>query len=299
MKTGHIYLLSLLAASFATAAYADPGTDTAKAMQAQYNDTRTHCDGAAAFKCSGIFLRTTKPSDKYHTWDPSPNAVEKGGVSFSYLRADAQINQLAEGARSGFTLAPVNSRPTGTLPYATLCAYPTDGDTWERDKNGCGNNKFTPQIKENVCNRVGIHTAQDWIAHYANTPKPEYTGWPGNPDYRYATQCAFDVRDQKGAQAADNFQQTLRVMQLMEDRPYPWNEIIIQTWSKEQSSQLPIQSFFHITGQSGLADARSVQQDWHKTTGNFIPVIEITLPRGKQPAQFIYRAADQAVKPGV
>ncbi|MDE1165168.1 MAG: hypothetical protein PW845_07180 [Pseudomonas sp.] len=297
MKTAHICLLSLLAASLATAAHADLGVDTAQAMQAQYNDTRSHCDGAAAFKCSGIFLRTTKPSDKYHTWDPSPNAVQKGGVSFSYLRADAQIDRLAEGARSGFTLAPVDRRPSGTQPYKTLCAYPTDGDSWERDKNGCGNNAFTPQVKENLCHRVGINNAQDWIAHYNNTPKPEYTGWQGNPDYRYATQCAFDVRDEKGAKAADNFHQALQVMQLMKDRPFPWNEIMIETWSKEHSGQLPIQSFFHITGQQGLADARSVQQDWHKSTGKFVPVIEITLPQGNRTAQFIYRADDQAVKP--
>ncbi|WP_095162442.1 hypothetical protein [Pseudomonas sp. Irchel 3F5] len=293
-----ILLAFALTSPFASMAMADIGPHTAAAMQAAYEDTRPDCDGEAAYACSGIMLRVTTPSDHYYTWNNSPKAVEKRGVSFSYLRADAPISALAESARSGYTLAPTKRRPAGTMKYNPICAYPTDGDSWERDKGGCGNNKRTPQVKENLCNKLGIHTAEQWISHYRASSDPEVIDrWAGNPDYRYAAQCAFDIRENTGAQGAQNFYQALRVMQLMEDRPFAWNEIMVLTWDEARFKELPIQSFFYIEGTyGGLEDAQRVQRDWHRTTDKFVPVIQISLPLDEQPARFLFNPGDQVIR---
>lgn len=278
-------LLGLLALS--GLAQADAGDDTVAAMQAYYNDTRESCGEAPAFLCSGILLRTTRPSPKYHTWNHSPNSREKGGVAFSYLRADAPVQALAEGASSGFTLTPRRHRASDSIPFRVLCAYPTDGDSWTRGAAGCGDNTQTEAI-EQLCHEQNIHTAEAWIARYNATEGPA--------QQRYFAQCAFDVRAGRKEHAARAFYESLRVMQLMPNRPFPWNELIVGAWDETQSGRLPIQSFFHVRGQpNGLQNAQFDQRDWHATTGKFVPIIEIALPRGEHPARFTYRLEEQVV----
>ncbi|EIK95337.1 hypothetical protein PMM47T1_17620 [Pseudomonas sp. M47T1] len=290
-------LACALTLPLAFAAHADLGSDTAKAMQASYDATPQNCDGRPAYGCSGTLLRVTKPSDKYFTWNNNPKAVEKGGISFSYMRADAPITALAESARSGYTLAPVLQRPAGTMKYRPLCAYPTDGDTWTRDKAGCGDNSLTPAIKENRCDKLGIHTAEQWVSHYRNSPQPfAPDAWQGNKDQRFIAQCGFDVRDKVEMPGAENFYQALRVMQLMNDRPFAWNEIIVAAWDESRFKELPIQSFFYIKGNAGgREDAQHVQRQWHQQTGKFIPVIQIQLPDAGSKARFDYHRDDQAI----
>lgn len=283
-----ISLTSLLAAlAMSSAAQADIGQDTANAMQAYYNATPERCGKAPAFLCSGILLRTTRPSPDYHTWNHSPNTRKKGGVAFSYLRADTPIDALAEGASSGFTLTPQRHRGEDTIPYRVLCVYPIDGDTWTRDVFGCGDNAQTEAV-EQFCHEQGIDTAEAWIERYNNTE--------GVAHQRYFAQCAFDVRSGRGEAAVSDFYQSLRVMQLMSDRPFPWNEVVLAAWDEAQSTALPIQAFFHVEGQgNGLSNAQFDQRDWYATTGKFVPVIEIALPRGDQPARFTYRPEEQEV----
>jgi hypothetical protein len=281
-------LACALAFSSVGTALADVGHDTAKAMQAFYASTPASCGPAPAFVCSGILLRTTRPSPSYHTWDHSPNSREKGGVAFSYLRADAPISRLAEGASSGYTLAPRRLRPEGTLGYRVLCAYPTDGDSWTRNAAGCGDNSQTEAV-EQFCHEQGVFTAEDWIARYRATPGPEAQ--------RYFAQCAFDVDRERGEEAAKAFHESLRAMTLMPDRPFPWNEVMLRAWKETRSQELPIQSFFYIPGQwNGLQNAQFDQRDWHETTGKFVPIIEITLPGNNVEARFVYREEDQAIK---
>lgn len=281
------WIATLWALALVPTAQAETGADTAAAMQAYYADTRASCNAGPAFLCSGILLRTTRPSPAYHSWNHSPNSREKGGVAFSWLRADAPVTALAEGASSGFSLIPRRHRPADSIPYRVLCAYPTDGDSWTRDTFGCGDNTQTPAL-EQWCHEQGVHTAEDWIARYNNTQGPAAQ--------RYFAQCAFDVRSGRKADAASAFHQSIRVMSLMPDRPFPWNELIVGAWDEAQSGKLPIQSFFHIKGQpAGLRNAQFDQRDWHTTTGRSVPVIEISLPTASRPATFVYREADQAI----
>lgn len=270
-------------------AQANEGQDTAKAMTRQYHDTREACGAhSPAFVCSGIFLRSTRPSTSYHSWEHSPNSKTKGGVAFSYLRADSPISSLAEDARSGYTLAPISNRPAGTLQYTVLCAFPTDGDSWTRDKGGCGDNKNTTRV-ETFCHEQGIRNAEDWILNYQRTS--------GDPAKRYISQCAFDMHTSRDGAATRDFMETLSAMRSLGGQPFPWNEMLIKTWDETQGGSVPIQSFFYIKGMpGGLEQARYDQKDFHKTVGRFVPIIEISLPQnGKRNAEFIYRTADQAV----
>ncbi|WP_313645803.1 hypothetical protein [Pseudomonas sp.] len=279
-------LLCAVLSATAFAAQASVGAKVAEQMQNNFDATPYYCEGgtSAAYACSGVLLRSTLPSAKYHTWHHSPNSKAKGGLSFSYLRADVPMTQLAADGRSGFTLYPLQQRPENTLDYQVICAWPTDGDSWERDRQGCGDNRQTAEV-EPMCQEMGVTTALDWMTRFRQ-----------NPDYR--RQCAFDLQRSGTAGGQDAFNQSLRVKQLYpEQMPFPWNEVILGTWDENLSHRLPIQSFFHIDGQSNaLQQAQADQLDWWRTNGTFIPVIRIRLPQSQdERTLFSYHDSDQAV----
>lgn len=269
-----------------THALASHGQQTARQMQANYDATPERCQGNAvpAHACSGVIIRATKPSPAYHSWHHSPNTKAKGGLSFSYLRADIPTTRLAADARSGFTLFPQLQRPGSSMSYEVLCAWPTDGDTWTRNGNGCGDNSQTAQV-EQACHQQGILNAEQWIANFRRTGD-------------YKQQCAFDTRLARIPERADAFYQSLRAKRLLgAELPFPWNEMIVRAWDEASSHRLPIQSFFHIEGMHGaLEQAQADQRDWHKTYGGAIPIIRIRLPRNdRETARFTYHETDQAV----
>lgn len=269
-------------------AWASLGQHTAQQLQKNHDATPLDCGSSAlpAYACSGVLLRATKPSPRYHTWHHSPNSKAKGGVSFSYLRTDIPTTHLAadSNARSGFILYPDQQRPAQSLPYQVLCALPTDGDTWTRDAQGCGNNSRTP-IVETACHLQGVLTAEDWIAQFRQSRD-------------HTRQCAFDTRPERDQARADAFHQSLRVKQLhAQELPHPWNELIVATWDEAQSHRLPIQSFFYIEGlENALQQAREDQLDWHRSHEAYIPIIRIRLPdNAEQRAVFSYHESDQVV----
>ncbi|MFK3718911.1 hypothetical protein ACI2J9_04890 [Pseudomonas fulva] len=285
----HLQIRSLLATAVLAAtvsAQASIGAQTAARMQENYNATPTQCEGNAvpAHACSGVLLRSTLPAPYYHTWHHSQNSKDKGGVSFSYLRSDLPTTDLAADSRSGFTLYPLLQRPAGSLRYEMLCAWPTDGDTWERDNRGCGDNRQTPE-REAPCHEQGIHTAEDWIARFRLTGD-------------YKRQCGFDIRRARVPERAQAFHQALRAQRLFADElPFVWNEIVIGAWDEARAGELPIQSFFYIDGEYGaLEQAQADQEDWHRTHGGFIPIIKIRLPwQAGERATFTYHDHDQTV----
>ncbi|EKT4480762.1 hypothetical protein QEM02_000829 [Pseudomonas putida] len=279
-------LLGATLSTIVITANASIGAKVAQKMQANYDSTPPQCEGEAvpAHACSGVLLRSTRPSPAYHTWHHSPNSKAKGAVSFSYLRADIPVTRLAEDGRSGFTLHPMLQRPKGTMRYEMLCAMPSDGDTWERGSRGCGDNRQTAEV-ETVCHEQGILTAEDWIAQFRKTGD-------------YKQQCAFDIQRARVPERAEAFHQSLRARQLFAaEMPFPWNEVMIGAWDEARSASLPIQSFFYIDGPHGaLGQAQADQRDWHQTHGSFIPVIRIQLPKSLQDgARFSYHEDDQAV----
>lgn len=263
------------------------GPQTAAAMQKNFDTSPERCgsDASAAYECSGVLLRSTRPSPAYHTWHHSQNSKTKGSVSFSYLRADIPIERLAEDGRSGFTLYPLQQRPQDSLQYEVLCTWPTDGDSWTRDTRGCGDNSRTTQV-EALCHKQGIATAEDWIDNYRRSGD-------------YKNQCAFDAQHANAIERASTFYQGIRVRQLYrQELPYPWNEVMVGAWDETKSSTLPIQSFFYIAGlPDALEQARADQQDWLDTNANFIPVIRIELPKNPGGSTtFSYHEEDQVVE---
>lgn len=268
----------------AKVAHADIGPQTAQRLQDNYDNVVSNCGGSAepAHACSGVLLRSTRPSPDYHTWDHSQNSKAKGGVSFSYLRADITTSNLPEDARSGLILYPLMQRPGLSLRYQVLCAWPTDGDSWERNEQGCGDNAQTAQT-EMACHKQGILTAADWIENYRSSSD-------------YKRQCAFDVRDQRIPERADAFYQAIVTQRdYAAELPFPWNEVIIAAWDEAESHRLPIKAFFYIDGKyNALQQAQADQSDWQRTNGSVIPIIRLDLASAAT-ARFSYHPEEQAV----
>ncbi|WP_426143459.1 DUF2599 domain-containing protein [Pseudomonas sp. DWP3-1-2] len=277
-----VWAIGFCSISISSLCAAGVGADTSAAMTKYYNDVRPYCQSssAPAFMCSGILLRATVPSPNYHSWNPSPASVASGGVSFSYLRADATFSKLAYGHNNGFTLTPYNYAPEGTIEPDILCSFPVDATTNQRLDKGCGDSTNTVE-PENYCQVLGITTAELWQNAYFSANKNNNR------------QCGFDVRDSLNTKGAQSFYESLRAMSLIKPLPASTqNELRLATWA--QNAPLPIQSFFYTT--DGLADAQADQADWFSTNGTYVPIIAITLPAtAASTAQFNYFEGDQTV----
>jgi hypothetical protein len=268
------------------------GAAVAASIQAAYLDTRRDCGSASkpAFLCSGVLFRGTSESHAYHAWNPLPG---KTGVSFSYLRKDANFNHIAVGTDNGFIFYPILSTPGGKDHMRVLCSFPIDGYSWIRAQPGCGESTSYPVVSMR-CQSQGISTAAQWKAHYDKGP----SGASGENIYGYV--CSFDVRDDMNELGADSFYQSLQAMQLVPaDLQHHYNELIVEAWAQNIPTRLPIQAFF-FTAASGLAGARHDQWDFFNNTGGvFIPIIHMSLPAvvtGN--AAFTYNPADQYCQPG-
>uniref|UniRef100_A0A7C2AYV9 Halovibrin HvnA n=1 Tax=Pseudomonas graminis TaxID=158627 RepID=A0A7C2AYV9_9PSED len=268
------------------------GPAVAAAIQANYLDTRRNCgsESMPAFLCSGVLFRGTNESASYHSWNPVPGRT---GVSFSYLRKDANFDHLAVGTDNGFILYPILESPTGKDHLQVLCSFPIDGYTWVRAQPGCGESTQYPGVSAR-CQSQGISTATQWKAHFDKGP----SGANQNDVYAYV--CSFDVRDQMNQLAAESFYQSLQAMHLVPvSLPHHYNELVLQAWAQNIPTRLPIQAFFY-TDASGLKGARHDQWDFFRSTsGTFIPIIHMALPAAVTGnASFTYAPADQYCQPG-
>src|SRR6187402_1816788 len=261
------------------------GAEVAAELTAQYNDKRADCGAVnrPAFLCSGILFRGTVPSDAYHSWNPSPISQTRGGVSFSYLRADAKCDRLAYGYANGLIFKPYLSTESTKLKPQILCAFPVDGWTNDRANKGCGAHpNFSNESV--ACQSQGIKTAQQWVTHFNQTSANKNTH-----------QCGFDVSDSNTGQAA-YFAASLAARPLIAAESFiQTNELVIATWAQmDDPSPLPIQAFFYTTG--GLAGAQHDQKDYYAHAGTVIPIVAMKLPStAAKDATIIYNENDQAV----
>ncbi|URL59107.1 hypothetical protein IM816_03035 [Luteibacter flocculans] len=240
------------------------GGETVQRLIARYNDTRRDCGDAKspAFLCSGILLRGTVASPKYHVWDPSPSSIATGGVSFSFLRKDAEFNQLALGYTNGFIVAPYQS-VEGKLTPKILCSFPVDAATDQRNENGCG--VYRGNAASATCQRQGLSDAEGWRKTYMKG-----TGYA----MKYA-QCGFDVT---GDDAAPAFYESLKAMKYAPSFAgnNPENEVRMEPWPQGVPKELPIEAFFYVPG--GLDGAKYNQRDYYAQTNILLPIIRMTLP---------------------
>jgi hypothetical protein len=265
----------------------DIGKQTAASLQSRYITTVTDCGSAStpAFLCSGIVFRGTSPSNTYHSWNPSPESQQSGGVSFSYLRKDSKYSALAYNYSNGFIFYQIFGTPSDKIDIEILCSFPIDAATLSRKDAGCGAHNEYPD-DSGPCQQQGIYTAEQWYTHYTQ---------PGISNPR-TYQCGFDVSDDLGAGSADAFYQSILAMSLIPTESIKTqNELRLATWAQDIPTTLPIQAFFYIS--NGLANAQYDQQDFYNQSGIFIPIIALHLPASlSDDATFIYNPGDQVIK---
>ena len=260
------------------------GAEVAAELTTQYRDTRQDCGGAnrPAFLCSGVLFRGTQASTLYHSWNPSPTSQQRGGVSFSFLRADSKFNRLAYDYNNGLIFQPYQLTATGKLNPEVLCVFPIDGWTFQRGDKGCGAHETFP-AESRPCQAQGITTAQQWATHFNLTS--------GNKNTH---QCGFDVRENINGSAA-YFVAGLAARGLISAVSFgQTDELMVATWAQmENPTSLPIQAFFYLPG--GLAGAQHDQKDYYRQAGSVVPIIAMMLPAtAANDASFEYREQDQA-----
>ncbi|OAB53191.1 hypothetical protein [Pseudomonas thivervalensis] len=270
------------------------GPGTAGVLTTLYNRRFPNChntDSQPSFLCSGITLRVTvkDPAEKYKVWDPSPNSIISGGVSFSYLRADANFGRLAWGHGNGFILYPIfEFAPPDKIDLDYLCSFPMDGWTWNRT-TPCGASADYPNYSR-PCHVAGVTTAAQWLGVWT---------LPGGN--AYLRQCGFDVQDDRNYLAGPAFYESIRAKGLLGTSGFnEHNEIIIKTWTPGRPNTFPIMAFFFVAGgdNAGLADARYNQRDFYNSTNPriVVPIIRLTPANSAAgSATFTYVVSDQAV----
>lgn len=269
------------------------GTEVAAELNTLYSRQLPNCNNSnsqPAFLCSGVTLRVTvkDPANTYKVWDPSPISVKDGGVSFSYLRADANFGKLAWGNTNGLIFYPIFGAPPDKIDVDYLCAYPMDGWGWHRTAP-CGHHASFPS-QSGACQNSGVTTAEQWM-----------TVWNSSTANQNIRQCSFDVRDDRNALAGPAFYQFVRAKGMLGTQGFnQQNEIVIKTWPAGRPNTLPLMAFFYVQGgpATALADARYNQRDFYNSTNPPInvPIIRLTMatsPAGT--ANFSYVAADQAL----
>jgi len=289
--TGGVALLSAaLTGMWASVTLADAagdavGQQVAADLSARYNDTRMYFNRTSApgFTVNGNIFRATIPSPAYKFWDPSPKAKASGGWSYSYLRRDAKFKRLVRDENNGNFVYPPLLTPPDKIPVQVLCAFPEDGGTDTRDKQGCGvSTKATSNSR--VCHEQGIVNATQWLA------KHKADGLSN------VNQCAFNVRDESNEKGTQSFQAFIEAIGMDTDTFDQQNEMRLATWDSTQPKTLPIQALFYLPG--GLPDAQFDQNDYLGATGTCLPIIQMTLPQTRaQDATFNYVPGDQKCSP--
>jgi len=268
------------------------GSEVAAAIQARYDDERTTMcagsDTAPSFLCSGVILRSTAYPFDGHVWDPKGSSNPKpGGISFSWMRRDAQFKKVAHRYAQGFVLVPVlkyGGRPFRNMEV--LCAFPIDAATDQRNRRGCGAHETYP-TQSGPCQAQGIVSAAAWVAHY-NVVSDKFE--------RRNHQCGFTVVSGTTGSSAI-FEAVLAAMRAIKDESFAeQNELVIEEWGFGEGAQLPIEAFFYVAGHDGPTGAMAYQRDFYVTTGRWVPVIRLTMARTPgDRATFVYRREDQAI----
>lgn len=263
----------------------DEGQQVARHLNERYADTRSDCGKPSqpAFLCSGVMIRATVDQSLTHVWDNSADAIKRGGVSFSYLRADSKYSKFAYGRTNGYVMKSY-FYATGKLRPEVLCFFPIDANTNNRDNRGCG--AYPGYFGSNLCYLSGVNTAAQWWARYNSSN-----------NNRRSRQCGFDVSDGRDTLAAPAFMAGIGGMKLAGSESFATqNELVLATWANGLGAQLPLEAFFYLSGSAtGLASAQQNQRDLIITDNVFIPVIKITLPRSPAASvKFEYAAGDQS-----
>ena len=287
-------------ALLSSSAMAGAGEDVAAEMERYYKATVESCGGGKlpAYYCSGLMIRGTSTNPKYYTWNPSPDSIESGGVSFEYLRADTKFRDPGVSKIKGFVFQPYSYlKPGMQRTPQVLCSFPIDSWTNKRNDLGCGDHSETAEV-ESSCEAKNINTAEQWVVDYLKVGA------------NHKGQCGFrHVSARDGAVGVAQFGASVRARTLLlnesanikKDTLETQNELRLATWP-DDSTSLPIMAFFYIEDAyrgSGLKFSQKDQKDWVVTTGHrYAPIIKIIYPNTvNDDAMFVFNPADQVVCP--
>ncbi|MFK0310941.1 hypothetical protein ACIQUF_06795 [Pseudomonas sp. NPDC090233] len=268
----------------------EEGRQVSDALNLRYaNVSKQSCDGKAALYCSGVILRTTTYGSNYHVWDPSDRSVQSKTVSFSYVRQDTGIKELAwDTLYQGLIFKQLDSvSAPGMYPLKPLCIYPTDAATWLRKSQGCGAHQdFASQ--SGPCQVQNITTLAEFKHHFRLVAdnNAQFTN-------RNKHQCSL-------AMTPEAFEQSLLARSLDTLNPAQrahHNELMIEAWPQNIPKQLPLEAFFWQNpgnNTSGRDQAKLMQRDLLNTAGMWIPVIRLNLKAANAAEVFTYAPEDQA-----
>jgi hypothetical protein len=259
------------------------------------NTTRQTCQiGDPDYYCSGVIIHVfdmlslmnlvqNSPSlsmSSYKPWMPSQRGIQKGSVSFSYLRRDIAIkNSLYPGdILAGYIFIPISRlKKNHALLYNPYCEYPMNAGTNSIDNKGCGSldsfqKKNQHRITETdlgTCKALDIDTPEKYVHQ-----KPPYPGAPI---------CSVSP-DQTG------FNLMIDTIKYLKENPnvtLPNNEVVIKEWSDFSDNVVPIEAFFYITqdlehkGEIAANNAAALYKD---ATGDTVPVVKIDIQKLDQGA---------------
>ncbi len=254
------------------------GQAVADRLNAQYNDVSDDCDGKAAYFCNGIIIRTTNGSEKYHAWDPSPDSIERNGISFSYIRTDVKMSSLYIGEGQGFILKASRFQSvTDSYDVSLRCAFSSDGATARREMS-CGAHFWFVEDGQ-ACLERGIDSIEKW--------KADYNQWP-SLEPRLYRQCAIEPEKNQFSiflQARNNVKYPL-------DLAYT-NELVFAAWPSGIPRKLPLEAFFYkfMPSDAPRKAAQFMQKDYFESTGDFLPVIRLIFTEDQ--TRFEYYEEDQ------
>ena len=279
----------------------DKGHEIAEMLTNNYKKTVSSCGDLEqpAYLCSGVMFRGTNPSERYNSWDPSPASVKSGGVSFSYLREDAEFNRLAFYYQNGFIIYNEYDIPADDMNSLNmLCFFPIDGHTGDRDEAGCGEHPRYKDVSK-PCQDQGINTAQGWMDRFNNMPA-------GANEFEY--QCGFLVMQDGKYHGTTGFYQGVEAArQLNKKVLHQDNEVRVATWDTTAAGypeSFPVAAFFYLYSTDkkensitrGIEGAQHDQLSFYKQTGIWVPIIRLTLPKNESDETlFAYSSADQKV----
>lgn len=222
----------------------DYGDATVRDLSARYADTRAVCaDGRTAYYCNGVFIRVTGWSHLFHSWNPSPVSVDANGVPFSYIRADAGVDELYWHTSDAGIIMRELAAPV-EHPIQLRCIFAEDNSTGRPDRCFKSYQVF--------CNALGITTVAAFLANYKPYDNCAFATDPAS------FQLSIDVRP--GLPGA---------------HIHTWNEAIIAIWPQDIPLKIGIEAFFYID--NDYAGAQFVQRDYMAMTGRFMPIIQVNL----------------------
>lgn len=254
------------------------GPAIAEAINTRYRATAKACpDNKPAYYCNGVIIRSTQ-NGNYDPWDPADSAMALGGVSFTYMRADAGITTLYH--HSGFIFSSQNDAIAANKPVDYLCIYANDASTLSggRTDKGCGIRvRSTSAADLSSCAAVNVRTLAQWVTYSTSLSDPSY-------------QCSLSTQDAAQFQVSIEARATGILL-------VGWNELMVGTWAPGTGRRLPLEAFFWKTSVPGSMDeAKIYQTKFKNNTGLWVPILRLDFTQiNAKP--FTYNAADQAVQP--